>query len=151
MRCACEVSPTCHPVTRSHVRFLSLTISAGCDRTLTLWHFDSAITGSASVEYALGVTNLSLGSHIISSTLRGKLPLKAAVVKNKTRQLDQNYDHITMHIAAVGSAAPSAFTLNSHPTLLIRPFETGHEITLNTKTNYHIGGTPLPPRSLNAF
>lgn len=103
------------------------------------------------MEYVLGVTNLSLGSHIISSTLRGMLPLKAMVVKNKTKQLDQDYDCITTHIAAVGSAVPSAFTLNSHPTLLIRPFETGHEITLNTKTDYHIGSTPLPPRSLNAF
>lgn len=30
-----RLSPTCHPVTRSHFGFLSLTISAGCDRTLT--------------------------------------------------------------------------------------------------------------------
>lgn len=78
---------TCHPITTSHLMFLPLTIGAWCDGTLTLQHFDSAVTGSGSVEYMPGVTNLSLGSHIISSTLRGKLPLnkRAAAVKEKPK------------------------------------------------------------------
>lgn len=135
-RCTCEVSlpPTGHTIATSHFGFLSLTIGAWHDRTPTLQHFNSAIPGSASVEYVPGVMNLSPGSHIISSTSRGKLPLKerAAAVKNQTRQLNRDYEP-NHHICCCcrQCCSYSAFTLNSHPTLLIRPFETGHEIILS--------------------
>lgn len=87
-----SLPPTHHPITIGHFGLFALALGAWCDGILTLWQFDSAVTGSASVGYVLGMTNLSLGSHIISSTSRGKLPLKnkAAAAKNQTRQPDQD-------------------------------------------------------------
>lgn len=77
----------------NHQSFWALFLKSWCwyNGILTLWQFSSAITGSALVGYVLGMTNLSPGSPIISSTSRGKLPLKnkAAAAKNQTRQLDQ--------------------------------------------------------------